>query len=79
MQLLGVLFYFFGCIFFFIVVYSSPARMVHLALVYFGGISFSFLYTGGGLKYIALGDIIIMIMFGPVSILFSFIAQTGEL
>ena len=49
-----------------------------LALMYFGGISSSFLYTGGiGLKYIALGDIIIMVTFGPVSVLYSFVAQTG--
>ena len=59
-------------------VLTSPARMELLALIYFGGISSSFLYTGGiGLKYIALGDIIIMITFGPVSVLYSFIAQTG--
>ncbi len=62
-----------------IVVFESPARMELLALVYFGGISSSFLYTGGiGLKYIALGDVIIMLTFGPVSVLYSFIAQTGN-
>lgn len=58
-------------------VLNSPARMELLALMYFGGISSSFLYTGGGLKYIALGDIIIMVTFGPVSVLYSFVAQTG--
>lgn len=69
-----------GCIGFLIVVLSSPARMEMLALIYFGGISSSFLYTGGiGLKYIALGDILIMITFGPVSVLYSFVAQTGKL
>ena len=61
------------------VVFVSPARMELLALVYFGGISSSFLYTGGiGLKYIALGDLLIMFTFGPVSVLYSFIAQTGQ-
>ena len=75
----GVIFYIIGCIGFVIVVFVSPARMELLALVYFGGISSSFLYTGGiGLKYIALGDVIIMMTFGPVSVLYSFIAQTGE-
>uniref|UniRef100_A0A834RDW5 UbiA prenyltransferase domain-containing protein 1 -like protein n=2 Tax=Sarcoptes scabiei TaxID=52283 RepID=A0A834RDW5_SARSC len=74
---LGVLFYFIGCIGFLIVVIQSPARMELLALIYFGGLSSSFLYTGGGLKYIALGDIIIMITFGPVSVLYSYVAQTG--
>jgi 1,4-dihydroxy-2-naphthoate octaprenyltransferase len=75
----GVLFYLIGCIGFGIVVLLSPARMELLALIYFGGLSSSFLYTGAGLKYIALGDIIIMITFGPVSVLYSFIAQTGTL
>ncbi|KAJ6220791.1 hypothetical protein RDWZM_006603 [Blomia tropicalis] len=77
---LGVIFYVIGCIGFLIVVLSSPARMEMLALIYFGGISSSFLYTGGiGLKYIALGDILIMITFGPVSVLYSFVAQTGTI
>ena len=76
---LGVLFYFIGCIGFLVVAIQSPARMELLAFIYFGGLSSSFLYTGGiGLKYIALGDIIIMITFGPVSVLYSFIAQTGS-
>nr|XP_046918120.1 ubiA prenyltransferase domain-containing protein 1 homolog [Dermatophagoides farinae] len=77
---LGVLFYFIGCIGFLVVAIQSPARMELLAFIYFGGLSSSFLYTGGiGLKYIALGDIIIMITFGPVSVLYSFIAQTGTI
>lgn len=75
----GVLFYLIGCVGFLIVVITSPARMELLALIYFGGISSSFLYTGGiGLKYIALGDILIMVTFGPVSVLYSFVAQTGQ-
>lgn len=53
--------------------------MEHLALVYFGGLSSSFLYTGGiGLKYIAMGDVLIIVTFGPLSVLFSFMAQTGH-
>lgn len=39
----------------------------------------SFLYTGGiGLKYIALGDVIVLIIFGPLSVLFSYLSQTGK-
>jgi len=77
---LGVIFYIIGCIGFVVVVFVSPARMELLALVYFGGISSSFLYTGGiGLKYIALGDVIIIVTFGPVAVLYSFIAQTGTI
>lgn len=75
---LGVIAYMFGCFGFVCLVFLSTARMEHLALVYFCGISCSFLYTGGlGLKYIGLGDILIMVIFGPISILFSFMSQSG--
>ncbi|KAF5296209.1 hypothetical protein FQR65_LT19840 [Abscondita terminalis] len=74
---LGALLYFAGCVGFILLTAISPAKMEHLALVYFGGLSSSFLYTGGiGLKYIALGDILILIIFGPVSVLFAFMSQT---
>ncbi|KAK9718692.1 UbiA prenyltransferase family [Popillia japonica] len=53
---LGGLLYLMGSIGFALLILISPARLEHLALVYFGGLSSSFLYTGGiGLKYIALG------------------------
>ncbi|XP_022900314.2 ubiA prenyltransferase domain-containing protein 1 homolog [Onthophagus taurus] len=77
---LGALLYFFGCIGFILLAALSPAKMEHLALVYFGGLSSSFLYTGGiGLKYIALGDVIVLTIFGPVAVLFAFMSQTGRL
>ncbi|KAB0793377.1 hypothetical protein PPYR_12997 [Photinus pyralis] len=77
---LGALLYFAGCVGFILLTALSPAKMEHLALVYFGGLSSSFLYTGGiGLKYIALGDILILIIFGPISVLFAFMSQTGRL
>lgn len=76
---LGVVLYCLGCVCFIILVYLSPARMEHLALVYFGGLSSSFLYTGGiGFKYIALGDVMILIIFGPITLLFSYLAQSGQ-
>lgn len=77
---LGGFFYILGCIGFFLLSTVSPARMEHLALLYFGGLSSSFLYTGGlGLKYIALGDILIFITFGPLTVAFAFLSQTGAL
>lgn len=76
---LGALLYAAGCAGFIGLAALSPAKMEHLALVYFGGLSSSFLYTGGiGLKYIALGDVLILIIFGPLSVLFAFMAQTGR-
>ncbi|XP_029154905.1 ubiA prenyltransferase domain-containing protein 1 homolog [Nylanderia fulva] len=76
---LGVFLYTTGCMGFVLLTLVSPAKMEHLALVYFGGLSSSFLYTGGiGLKYIALGDVLILVIFGPISVLFAFMAQTGH-
>lgn len=76
---LGAILYMAGCVGFILLAMLSPARMEHLALVYFGGLSSSFLYTGGiGLKYIALGDLVIMVIFGPISVLFSYFSQTGH-
>ncbi|KAL0099335.1 hypothetical protein PUN28_020122 [Cardiocondyla obscurior] len=75
---LGALLYAVGCLGFVLLAAISPAKMEHLALVYFGGLSSSFLYTGGiGFKYIALGDVLILVIFGPISVLFAFMAQTG--
>ncbi|XP_076649015.1 ubiA prenyltransferase domain-containing heix [Halictus rubicundus] len=75
---LGALLYAIGCLGFVLLTMISPAKMEHLALVYFGGLSFSFLYTGGiGFKYIALGDVLVLVIFGPISVLFAFMAQTG--
>lgn len=77
---LGAMLYAAGCFGFICLAAGiSPAKMEHLALVYFGGLSSSFLYTGGiGLKYIALGDVLILIIFGPISVLFAFMSQTGR-
>ena len=77
---LGGVFYTVGCLGFLLLVLMSPARMEHLALIYFGGLSGSFLYTGGlGLKYLALGDLVIFLTFGPVTVLFAYMSQGGEL
>lgn len=76
---LGAALYMAGCIGFICLAILSPAKMEHLAGFYFGGLSSSFLYTGGiGLKYIALGDVLILIIFGPISVLFAFMSQTGS-
>lgn len=76
---LGAILYLAGCGGFVLLAVLSPAKMEHLALIYFGGLSSSFLYTGGiGFKYIALGDLVILILFGPISVLFAFMSQTGH-
>lgn len=76
---LGAVCYTIGLLCFTCLTLLSPAKMAYLACLFFGGLSFSFFYTGGiGLKYIALGDVIILIMFGPISLLFSYTAQSGS-
>lgn len=77
---LGMILYCIGCLGFILLVILSPAKMEHLALVYFGGLSSSFLYTGGiGLKYIGLGDVLVLVIFGPITVLFAYMVQTGIL
>ncbi|XKL68746.1 hypothetical protein PGB90_006515 [Kerria lacca] len=76
---LGGILYTLGVLTFFLLAALSPAKVEHLALPFFCGLSVSFLYTGGfGLKYIALGDIIFVIIFGPASVLFAYLSQTGR-
>lgn len=54
--------------------------IVELSLVFFGGLSGAFLYTGGiGLKYLALGDVLVVLAFGPFTTLFAALAQSGSL
>lgn len=75
---LGVFLYFFGSISFFALLFISSAKEEVLAFIYFGGMSLSFLYTGGiGFKYMALGDLIIIITFGPLTVLYCYAAQVG--
>ena len=75
---LGTVCYIIGCVGLFVLCVVSPAQVQHLALVYFCGLSGSFLYTGGlGLKYIALGDIVIFLTFGPLTVMFAYLAITG--
>lgn len=74
----GVSLYALGTAGFLLLGWLSPAPVQLLALVYFGGLSASFLYTGGvGLKYIALGDLAILLTFGPLTVFFSFVSQCG--
>ena len=71
--------YGFGMACLWLLIYCSPAKSEFLAGMFFGGLSSSFLYTGGvGLKYYILGDLVVMFTFGPLSVLFSYGVQCGE-
>ena len=77
---MGAVCYFVGCVGLLILSFLSSTPLHHLALVYFGGLSASFLYTGGlGLKYIGLGDVAIMLTFGPLTVLFAFMSQVSQM
>ena len=68
-----------GMVGFLILMFLSPAQSELLAGLFFGGLSSSFLYTGGiGLKYYVLGDLLVMITFGPLAVLFSYVVQCGH-
>ncbi|KAM8796433.1 UBIA1 protein, partial [Eudromia elegans] len=76
----GVLLYTVGCICAAGLYCVSTLKLEHLALIYFGGLSSSFLYTGGiGFKYVALGDVVILITFGPLAVMFAHAVQVGYL
>ena len=79
---LGNYSYIIACVGLIIIIYLSPSKSVyhpvHLAIVFFWGLTGSFIYTGGfGLKYIALGDLLVLSIFLFMVPVFSFMAQTG--
>ncbi|XP_045331563.1 ubiA prenyltransferase domain-containing protein 1 isoform X2 [Leopardus geoffroyi] len=117
----GVFLYTLGCVCAACLYHLSPLKLEHLALIYFGGLSGSFLYTGAtaltstwraghvskrrvgswwrsmpgpcwepsclasslgrgiGFKYVALGDLVILITFGPLAVMFAYAVQVGSL
>lgn len=69
-----------GMICLWLLIMLSPAQTEALAGLFFGGLSGSFLYTGGiGFKYYVLGDLIVIVTFGPLAVLFSYVAQCGNM
>ncbi|KAM5132576.1 ubiA prenyltransferase domain-containing protein 1 [Mantella aurantiaca] len=76
----GVVLYTVGCVCAACLYFLSKLKLEHMALIYFGGLSSSFLYTGGiGFKYVALGDLVILITFGPLAVMFAHAVQVGYL
>lgn len=79
---LGNASYIVACVGLLTLLYLSPSKStyhpVHLAIVFFWGLTGSFIYTGGfGLKYIALGDLLVLSIFLFMVPVFSYMAQTG--
>ncbi|XP_063712559.1 ubiA prenyltransferase domain-containing protein 1-like [Symsagittifera roscoffensis] len=75
---LCLLFYSISLVSFLAVALLSSLRLEYSAFLFFVGLSGSFLYTGGmGFKYYALGDILVLALFGPMAVTFSYMLQTG--
>ncbi len=71
--------YGFGMLCMLLLMVLSTGKSESIAALFFGGLSSSFLYTGGvGLKYYILGDLLVVFTFGPLSMLFSFGVQSGQ-
>lgn len=72
--------YFLGLVCF-TVVYLNTIHVNNVPLValFLSGVFSSFIYTGGiGLKYIAFGDVLILLTFGFLTTVFAYFVQTGE-
>lgn len=75
----AVYLYGFGMLCMLLLVALSKAKSELIAALFFGGLSSSFVYTGGiGLKYYILGDLLVVFTFGPLSMLFSYGVQSGH-
>lgn len=71
--------YGFGMLCMLLLMMCSKAKSEFIAALFFGGLSSSFVYTGGiGLKYYILGDLLVVFTFGPLSMLFSYGVQSGH-
>lgn len=65
--------YFLGMVFFMMVYFCVDVNSVFLVVLFFSGVLSLFIYIGGiGLKYIVFGDVLIILMFGVLIIVFVF-------
>lgn len=65
--------YFLGMVFFMMVYFCVDVNSVFLVVLFFSGVLSLFIYIGGiGLKYIVFGDVLILLMFGVLIIVFVF-------
>ncbi|CAG5120419.1 unnamed protein product [Candidula unifasciata] len=77
---LALVFYVTATVGFIVLLFLSSAEIEHLVCLFLCGIVSSYVYTGGlGIKYMALGDILIFLTFGPLTVLFAYLSQTGHL
>ncbi|XP_043919553.1 ubiA prenyltransferase domain-containing protein 1-like [Protopterus annectens] len=76
----GYFLYILSCLCCIVLCLLSPLRLEYLALMYICYAFVLFHYTGGiGLKYLALGDVVMVTMCGPLLVTFAYSAQVGHL
>ncbi|GAV04398.1 hypothetical protein RvY_14682 [Ramazzottius varieornatus] len=76
---LGIRAYVGGCVAFVFLLLVSPARVEHLALLFFGGLSSGFFFPGGTETMDALcRDLVTAGVVGPVTSLFCYVAACGR-
>ena len=73
-----VLCYLAACVTFVWLASTSPVDTQALSASFVSIAAVGYGYTGLGLKYIALGDVIALVIPGPVFMFFAYIAQGGE-
>lgn len=72
-------FYILGLVSFIVIYLHAHVNNVPLVVLFLIGVLSSFIYTGAiGLKYIASGDILILLTFGFLTTVFAYFVQTGE-
>ena len=75
---LSKLFYFLASVLLIVILLLTNNERFVVVFLFTTGASLSFLYTGGlSLKYIALGDVVIFLTFGPIAVLFGYLCHSG--
>lgn len=75
---LSKMFYFFASVLLIVILLLTNNERFVVVILFVGGASLSFLYTGGlSLKYVAMGDVVIFLTFGPIAVLFGYITHPG--
>lgn len=74
--ILSKLFYFLASVLLTVIFLMINNERFVVVFLFIAGASLSFLYTGGlSLKYVAMGDLVILLTFGPIAVLFGYLCH----
>ena len=75
---LSKLFYLLAIVLLTLILVLTDNDRLMVAFLFTAGASLSFLYTGGlSLKYAAMGDVVILLAFGPIAALYGYVSHVG--